>query len=256
MNDFCCLESYRGTGPIVFRPGLNLRFRMCVQAGHLTCIEHFVSCGGNVNGIDWGHFQSPLGLAIESKKLDAAKLLLKLGADVNSVNLDSKRPILYDAISGSSQKTDHKFVKLLIEHGVDVNMIDGTGKSPLFYAAIFGLDKVVKLLLDSGADIELMLGNDSNVLEYLRKNRIFYESTKLILDNHVRTLFGRRAHADLLNISLALVQLDLPTYVVMWIVDFLDEFTAKPEIRKIRLREGVWRSRRAILAKREENKKN
>jgi hypothetical protein len=59
-----------------------------------------------------------------------------------------------------------------------------------------------------------------------------------------------RSHYEkLLSICIAMARLDLPAYVLLWIVDFLPFFSvATTELRKIRLIEGVHNSVRRIDA--------
>jgi len=54
-----------------------------------------------------------------------------------------------------------------------------------------------------------------------------------------------------LETVMALLPLDLPAYVVLWMLDWFDKFRVAPEIRKVQFVEALRQSRRAILARRE-----
>ena len=59
------------------------------------------------------------------------------------------------------------------------------------------------------------------------------------------------AYPYYLETVMALLPLDLPAYVVLWMLDWFDKFRVAPEIRKVQFVEALRQSRRAILARRE-----
>lgn len=59
------------------------------------------------------------------------------------------------------------------------------------------------------------------------------------------------AYPYYLETVMALLPINLPAYVVLWILDWLDKFRVAPEIRKVQFVEALRQSRRAILARRE-----
>lgn len=56
----------------------------------------------------------------------------------------------------------------------------------------------------------------------------------------------RYAHADIINICLALAPLDLPPYVLLWIMDWLPNYDRLSHHKKIELIESVVKSIRAV----------
>jgi len=89
---------------------------------------------------------TPLMYAAAFGSLDAMKILLDAGADVNAKNALSISPLLWCA--GDLEK-----VRLLVSKGADVNARSKQNQTPLLIAASQdGASEIVKLLLDKGAD--------------------------------------------------------------------------------------------------------
>jgi hypothetical protein len=55
------------------------------------------------------------------------------------------------------------------------------------------------------------------------------------------TGWSRDCHNSYRELVLALAPLNLPSYVLLWILDWLPQFGPKPEIKKIRLIDGIYR---------------
>ncbi|MFL6011449.1 MAG: ankyrin repeat domain-containing protein [Gaiellaceae bacterium] len=99
----------------------------------------------------------PLGLACFFGHLDAARLLLERGADVNvrSRNEHIQTAAIHAAAAssetGSDEATRYELVKLVLEHGADPNLPQGGGFRALDAARQNGDTRVEQLLLDHGA---------------------------------------------------------------------------------------------------------
>ena len=103
--------------------------------------------------------------------VDAVKLLLAKGADVNAKNQFDMTALLFGA-------GNHEKARLLIEKGADVNAKTKGGRTPLMIAsACDGCSPTVKLLLDKGADPKavdahkigaLQIAADANDLESMK----------------------------------------------------------------------------------------
>jgi ankyrin repeat protein len=89
---------------------------------------------------------TPLMHAAAFGSVEAMKILLDAGADVNAKNALSVSPILWCA--GDLEK-----VRLLVSKGADVNAHSKQNQTPLLIAASHdGASEIVRLLLDKGAD--------------------------------------------------------------------------------------------------------
>ena len=109
----------------------------------------------NAFGDDGFH---PLGLACFFGHVDAARLLLEQGADVNA--LSRNEHIQTGAIhaaaasdaTGSDEETRYQLVKLALDHGADPNLRQGGGFRAIDAARQNGDTRVEQLLRERGAD--------------------------------------------------------------------------------------------------------
>jgi ankyrin repeat protein len=105
---------------------------------------------------------TPLVYAARADSVDAARVLLEAGADVNQVTRYG-----WSALLAATQNRNYRLGKFLIEHGADVNLANKGGWTPLYLATdnrnLEGGDyptrapdmdhlEFIKLLLDAGAD--------------------------------------------------------------------------------------------------------
>ncbi len=110
---------------------------------------------------DGGELTS-LVYAARSGSIDAARVLLEAGADVNQVTRYG-----WSALLAATQNQNYQMAKFLIDNGADVNLANKGGWTPLYLATdnrnIEGGDyptrtadmdtlEYIKLLLDKGAD--------------------------------------------------------------------------------------------------------
>ncbi len=120
-------------------------FYQAIRNNDLPTLRTLVkSSGVNVKG---RHESTPLMYAAAYGSLDALKLLLAAGADVNAKNTFDVTALLWCA-------NDLAKVRLLVEKGANVNAQSKQGRTPLIVAAAHdGNSQTVKFLLDKGADV-------------------------------------------------------------------------------------------------------
>ena len=81
--------------------------------------------------------------------LDAAELLIEMGADVNAKSNNGGTPLRYACVRGYIDVAE-----LLIENGADVNAKNEcNGGTPLHFACGKGPVNVAELLIENGADV-------------------------------------------------------------------------------------------------------
>jgi len=89
--------------------------------------------------------------ASENNNLALAKLLLKMGADVNAKDKYGNTPLIKAVLRFDSQSFE--LIKLLLEHGADVNAKNEYKETALIIATADIRINIIKLLLEYGADV-------------------------------------------------------------------------------------------------------
>jgi ankyrin repeat protein len=94
----------------------------------------------------------PLGLASFFGHLDAARLLVERGAEVNSASRnDFKVMPLHSAAATGDPEVRYELAKLLLEHGAEPNARQQDEFTPLMAADQQGDERLRSLLVDYGA---------------------------------------------------------------------------------------------------------
>jgi uncharacterized protein len=98
----------------------------------------------------------PLGLACFFGHVDAARLLLANGADVNTLsqneNIQTAAIHAASAAPGIDENTRYELVALALEYGADPNLEQGGGFRAIDAARQNGDSRVEQLLLENGAE--------------------------------------------------------------------------------------------------------
>jgi ankyrin repeat protein len=108
----------------------------------------------NAFGEDGFH---PLGLACFFGRLDAARLLLERGADVNALSRNEhiQTAAIHAAAAsgetGADESTRYDLVRLVLEHGADPNLPQAGGFRAIDAARQNGDERVERLLKEYGA---------------------------------------------------------------------------------------------------------
>ena len=106
----------------------------------------------NAFGDDGFH---PLGLACFFGHLEAARLLLDRGANVNALSTNEHvqtAAIHASAAAAGDEATRYELVKLALEHGADPNLRQGGGFRAIDAARQNGDSRVEQLLLEHGGE--------------------------------------------------------------------------------------------------------
>ena len=117
--------------------------------GDVAEIEKRIASGENKEAVD-DRQRTPLHVAVYQKKYDAARALIRLGADPNKLEIDR-----YDIITIAAVANDVPMLKIAIEGGGNPKAItsryDGTA---LIAAAHLGHAEVVKMLIAAKAPLD------------------------------------------------------------------------------------------------------
>jgi uncharacterized protein len=94
----------------------------------------------------------PLGLASFFGHVEAARLLVERGAEVNSASRnDMKVMPLHSAAATGDANTRYELAKLLLEYGADPNAVQQDEYTPLMAADQHGDQRLRDLLVEHGA---------------------------------------------------------------------------------------------------------
>jgi hypothetical protein len=101
--------------------------------------------------------QTFIHLAVQHKKLGAARVLLEHGAKVDTLAIGGGTLLAHALCIGYADQplagpADYAFADLLFAHGAKIDQGDSRDYSALYNAAKMGQPDVVKYLLDKGAD--------------------------------------------------------------------------------------------------------
>lgn len=147
-----------------------------IQDGNMAAVKRSIAEGAEVNG-------GPLAVAAAKDNVEAIKLLLEAGADINesealhsSIRANSVHAFKYllenganvDGNSAQSLAPLHfaaiynpHFISELLQTGADVNILNKWGLTALMYTARFQPDgKGLRVLLDAGADLSIAIYDD------------------------------------------------------------------------------------------------
>jgi len=130
----------------------------------INILHRILHAGANING-SAQNGGPPLALAtsgpekMDSLRMDAIRILVQAGADVNLSGGNSLTPLQCAAASGNME-----IVNYLLEAGADVNAITSDDVTALGAAANAGDIQIVRRLLQAGAEINLVAKDCAGVL--------------------------------------------------------------------------------------------
>ena len=128
----------------------------------------------------WG--RTPLFIACQNGRVDAARSLLEEGAEVDRAMQDGATPLYAACENGYLDAA-----RLLLDNGSEVDKADDHGWTPLYAACEHGHVDTVRLLLEKGADV-----NRANMYE---KTPLFTACSQGHVDT-VRLLLDKGAEVD------------------------------------------------------------
>jgi ankyrin repeat protein len=154
-------------------PGASDLFYAAIRSGEVAQLTALVQKPSDVNVKERRGSATPLMHAAAFGSLDAVRLLLDKGADVNAKSASGATALMWAA-------TDLAKVRLLVERGADVNAASNLGHTALELAAMSdSSSEIVRLLLARGADPKAVdkaqmstlhaatMGNDTETIRQL-----------------------------------------------------------------------------------------
>ena len=117
----------------------------------LSCSTAQKQARQNLDKMGIGYSESEFLDSIVNGKMDIVTLFLEAGMSPNA-----KQGGITALMEASRRgKTHHEIAAALIKTGADVNAKDSFGVTPLLYAAISGSSETIRLMLKSGADVKV-----------------------------------------------------------------------------------------------------
>lgn len=118
-----------------------------IRANDLPGLKTLLASGISPNTADSRQI-TPLMAAAEAGSVEAMRLLIARGADVNAQNAVGSTALMWSV-------SDARKVRLLLDHGADVNHAARSGRTALMVAAFTDPSaEVVRMLLAKGADVK------------------------------------------------------------------------------------------------------
>ncbi|XP_077297853.1 uncharacterized protein LOC143919416 [Arctopsyche grandis] len=149
----------------------NNSLSVAVKYSNVSTLEYLIKYRINVKACDdWK--KTLLVVAAENKKMEALKLLLKLGADPNAKNINGNSVLHFLAQVDAVEEFE-----LLLTKRVDLNIRGNNDWTPIHWAAHHGSVNILQLLFDKGVDINvttkdgltpLIIAASNNKLEALK----------------------------------------------------------------------------------------
>ena len=166
--------------------------RACAHGGStgMEMIQHLLEHGANVNYDGFGE-GTPLTFAAGNGDIERLRLFLKAGAGVNVAPEQDGQTALHLAV----RRNQVEAVKLLLGAGADVDKparVDAPtessivprvwGETALHFAAGWGGQEVIELLLAAGADSAIQTANGETPLAYAKRHERPVEIIRLLTD--------------------------------------------------------------------------
>lgn len=161
---------------------------------HIEAIKMLLDFGANINESN-NCGSNPLHHAISSGEKEVVKLLLQKGANINPEYGFIGQPTLHLAILHK----DIELIKLLIENGADIHALDNFGQTPLHLTVANDENiELTKLLVSHGADINRLSGFELTPLDdaYSEKSML---TIKYLMD--IGSIFNKTDVDDMLEME-------------------------------------------------------
>ncbi|KAE8446529.1 hypothetical protein EG329_011861 [Mollisiaceae sp. DMI_Dod_QoI] len=141
-----------------------------------SVVKRLIAAGARVQAKDRVFSGTPLGAAIQGRKVVNVRALLEADSDVNHIvrSENMRRTLLHLA----AQDGNPEIIQLLLDWGADPNILDEMGGTPAHWATRNNHYEAVKILLDGGLDPNFDKGDSFRLalsLGRLKMARLFLQ---------------------------------------------------------------------------------
>jgi len=135
------------------------------QQGNFEAVELLLRSGADLESIESDGQYTPLSLSIRMHHSDLARYLIANGADIHHRRNHNLTPLHEAACSG-----DLELCRLLLDLGVDIDAFSLYESTPLYYAICSDQYEISQLLLEYGAKVELPDSANLLTIRWLAEN--------------------------------------------------------------------------------------
>ena len=161
--------------PLISKYGLDGALIEETEIESNEMIQLLLKIGANIKTVDQ-HGRTSLMLASANGSNEVVKTLLEGGANVHDVNAVGWTVLMIASMRGHSD-----VVKTLLENGANTETVDKSGRTALLWAVDRHHTKVVKTLLEGGANIEY--GDQGVGTAYMWSSMLGYNDiTEMLLE--------------------------------------------------------------------------
>jgi ankyrin repeat protein/L-ascorbate metabolism protein UlaG (beta-lactamase superfamily) len=150
----------------------SLPLHIAAREGQVEAARLLLKAGAELEGFDSDE-TTPLGVAAIYRQREMVTLLLKQGADVNRRDKNGAYALSFAASAG-----DTVIVDQILDAGADLNFWNRQGVTLLHFASSRGLDRLFNLLVERGDDINAVTEDGMTPLHWaaLRGNAVTTEA--------------------------------------------------------------------------------
>lgn len=132
--------------------GKTTKLLRAARRGDTQTVQRLLASGASVNACNQ-HGWTALMRAAQNGHTECVRLLLQAGANPNTASSGGWTPLIYIAYdaAGDGAKRTIDAARLLIEFGADVNVVDTEGNTALAHAPKSSRNLITKLLKEHGA---------------------------------------------------------------------------------------------------------
>jgi uncharacterized protein len=126
---------------------------------------------------------TPLDVAAENGQVEAARVLIEAGADVNACSGSAMCRTPLHCAAGSEHESAAEIITLLVKNGARIEAKDKGGGTPLCNSIISGTYAATRRLVMLGANVNMVVPEEKCTPLFLAVMMEKYDTTKFLLEH-------------------------------------------------------------------------